>query len=351
MSLVEVLVHYRFFDIIRGRLFALGLTDRAQFVVITVLSFFLSSFLDNLTTTIVMIQIARKFFRGDNLLYAVAAIIISANAGGAFSPIGDVTTIMLWFAGKFNALEVITRAFFPALALWAVVVSIMYPKIKRDTPDENKEVIKKLTRSEKMIIATVIGSFFLPIAMNALGLPPYMGLLIGLGIVWILVDFAKEHSKHETHLTASVEDCLKRSDISSLKFFAGILLAVSALHALGVLDYLADMVYGHAPAVSTIVLGNIGLGFLSAILDNVPLTALAIQILPTTEPSLWVLLALTAGTGGSLLVIGSAAGVVAMGMVKELNFAKYLKIASIPALCGYLAAVSVWAFQYFILGF
>lgn len=351
MSLVEVLVHYKFFDVIRGKLFKLRLSERRQFVVISFLSFILSAFLDNLTTTIVMIQISRRFFKGENLARIAANIIIAANAGGAFSPIGDVTTIMLWFAGKFNALEIISKGFLPSIALWIVATLIMQYGIKGETRDEEGDMVTKLTRSEKGIIGLVLVSFLLPVTMNAVGLPPYMGLLLGLALVWLAVDILKQISHRHTHLEASLDEMIRKTDVPSLKFFIGILFAVAALGELGVLQWLADALYGHAPSIGTMVAGNVGLGFLSAILDNVPLTAMAIKILPTTDAALWALLALTAGTGGSLLVIGSAAGVVAMGMIRELSFARYFRIGFVPALAGYLVAVGVWCAQYFVLGF
>ena len=351
MSLVEVLAHYRFFDVIRGKLDALRLDDARQFLAIALLTFVLSAFLDNLTTTIVMIQIARKFFKGENLLYVVAGIIIAANAGGAFSPIGDVTTIMLWFAKKFTSLEIIVKGFLPALALWIVSTVLLWRNITQSTRDDTNEVITHLSPSEKTIIGLVLVAFMLPVVMNVIGLPPYLGLLIGLGMVWFAVDACKRLYSHQTHLTASIDDMVKKVDIPSLQFFIGILFAVAALHQIGVLDWMTDVIYGHTPSARTVIVGNIGLGLLSAVFDNVPLTAMAVQILPVSDPSLWVLLALTVGTGGSLFVIGSAAGVVAMGMVRELNFAKYFKIAFIPATLGYAAAISVWSVQYFVLGF
>lgn len=351
MSLVEVLVHYKFFDVIRVKLFKLNLSERAQFVVISTITFFLSAFLDNLTTTIVMIQISRRFFSGENLVRITASIVIAANAGGAFSPIGDVTTIMLWFAGKFNALELIARGFLPSLILFIVSTLLILRGIKGDSKDDEEELDIILTKSERGVIGLVLASFLFPVLMNLLGLPPYMGLLLGLAIVWLVVDMSKQISGRKTHLEASLEEMLKRTDIASLNFFIGILFAVAALGELGVLSRLADFLYGASPSDITMVIGNIGMGFLSSILDNVPLTAMAIEILPTNSASLWVLLALTAGTGGSLLVIGSAAGVVAMGMVKELSFAKYFRVATFPALIGYIAAVCVWSAQYFVLGF
>lgn len=351
MSLVEILVHYRFFDIIRGKLYKLGLTEQKQFAVIIILTFFLSAVVDNLTCTIVMVQIARNFFVGTNLIRAVAGIVIAANAGGAFSPIGDVTTIMLWLADKFTAIEILTRGFLPSLTMLTVLIAFMYPKFRNIKDDTKNEIVTTLGKSEKIIIAGVFGSFMLPVMFNQIHLPPYLGLLLGLGLVWLIIDLFKQIRPKPTHLEASIDEFIKKTDIPSLKFFIGILLAVSALANLGILESASHFLYGEEGSIIRVVFGNIGLGVLSAIVDNVPLTAIAIDVLPTTNSSLWVLLALTVGTGGSLLVIGSAAGVIAMGMVKELSFGSYLKHAFVPALAGYVAGISVWAIQYFVFGF
>jgi Na+/H+ antiporter NhaD/arsenite permease-like protein len=349
MSLVEVLVHYRFFDVIRGKLFEYHFNDKQQFVVLMVITFFLSAVLDNLTTTIVMIQIARRFFKNENLLVMITGIVISANAGGAFSPIGDVTTIMLWLAGKFSALNIITLGILPSLALLAVSTLLLRRKLTHESVDETTELVTKLSHSEKLIIIVTLLSFLLPIIVHQAGLPPYMGLLLGLGIVWILVDIFKTYAQTETHLTASLEELIRKTDLPAIKFFIGILLAVAALGALGVLATISNSIYGATPSVNSVITGNVLLGLLSAILDNVPLTAIAINILTIESQTLWVLLALTVGTGGSLLAIGSAAGVVAVGMVKELTFEKYFKIAFVPALLGYFACVGVWYLQYIVI--
>lgn len=349
MSLVEILIHYQFFDIVRARLFKLGLTDRQQFVVLSIIVFFLSSIIDNLTATIVSIQIARKFFKGDDLIKVAGGLVIAANAGGAFSPIGDVTTIMLWLADKFTATQIVLQGFLPAVTLLAVSLLLLAPKIKNTGFDIKSEIVNKLGKSEKTIIAATFGSFALPLLMTFLDLPPYLGLLIGLGVVWILVDSFKQIRPKQTHLTASIEKLIKSSDIPSLKFFVGILLAVGALNSLGVLEALSQSIYGGAPTITRIIGGNIGLGVLSAVFDNIPLTAIAIDILQTNDASLWVLLALTVGTGGSLLVIGSAAGVIAMGMIKELTFGRYLRYTMVPALFGFAAACLVWGVQHYLI--
>lgn len=350
MSLVEVLLHYKFFDIVRGKLFTLGLNEKKQFVVIYFIAFFLSAIIDNLTTTIVMIQIARKFFKGENFVISAAGIVIAANAGGAFSPIGDVTTIMLWLSGKFSSADIILKGFFPSLTLAFVSMIMLYSKIVESAYDSTNEIITKLGRSEKIIISLVFSSFALPLLMNLFKLPPYLGLLIGLGMVWVTIDLFREYKPKQSHLDASIESFIKKCDIASLKFFVGILLAVSALNNLHILEYFSSVLYGHDPSINRIILGNIGLGIFSSIVDNVPLTAIAIKILNISSTSLWVLMALTVGTGGSLLVIGSAAGVVAMGMVKELTFAKYFQIAFKPALFGFFSGISIWYVQYLIFG-
>lgn len=348
MTLVEILVHYRFFDFLRAKLFALGLRDAAQLVLITGIAFFLSAIIDNLTTTIVMVQIARRFFKGNNLLVAAGSIVVAANAGGAFSPVGDVTTIMIWLAGKFSALEIITWGFLPSITIAGVATYLFVRQIEGTTADE-KPVEEKvvLNTSEKVVIGMSFSSFILPLLAHLAGLPPFMGLLFGVGLVGLTIGlFANTAKKRESHLSVDIEKLLGKVDITSLLFFIGILFAVGALGFLGILDGISQSLFGEDPAITRLVAGSVLLGALSAIVDNIPLTAAALDILQTTDFRLWVLLALCVGTGGSMLVIGSAAGVVAMGMVKELTFKQFLKIATIPAAVGYVAGIGVWCLQY-----
>lgn len=349
MALVEILIHYRFFDFLRTKLSDLHLSDKKQFIVMGILTFFLSAVLDNLTVTIVMIQIARRFYKDENLLVAAAGIVILANAGGAWSPIGDVTTIMLWLAGKFAAVDVITQGILPSATLGIIALFLLTKKIKNSTFEIKEELQAKFSTGEKVVILLTLSSFSLPLFMNFLHLPPYMGLLLGLGMVWLLIEFAKTRSQTQTHLVANIDQLLQRTDISSLNFFIGILLSVSALHALGILEKMSHLVLGESPSFERLVSGNVIMGLFSAIIDNVPLTAIAIDTIKSTDPSMWVLTAVTVGTGGSALIIGSVAGVIAMGMVKQLTFDKYLKIATIPALLGYFGAVIVWVAQYHVI--
>ena len=353
MTLVEILIHYRFFDLVRTKIQKFQLTDSGQIWLLSTVAFFLSAIIDNLTTTIVMIQIARRFFRGNNLLVAGSAIVIVANAGGAFSPIGDITTIMLWLAGKFTVGEVLAWGFLPSVAMMGVSVWLLARKIQRDTPDseENGQESFHLTRSERIVVSTALLSFSLPLIAHFFGLPPYIGLIFGLGATGVAMSFfARVARRPATHLSADIERLLKSVDYASILFFVGILLAVGALRHLGILADISSAIFGPDPATWRLVLGNTLLGAFSAIVDNIPLTAAAIDIVTSHHPAIWVLLALSVGTGGSLLVIGSAAGVVAMGMIKELSFKKYFDAAFAPAFIGYIAAIAVWCIEYAVFG-
>jgi len=378
MTLVEILTHYRFFDLIRAKILALGLNDRKQLWVIGSVSFFLSAIIDNLTATLVMLAISMSFFAGKNLLRAAAVVVIAANAGGAWSPIGDVTTIMLWLADKFTAVEIVLFGFLPSLALFVTSTFLLTMDVSLDTQDTVEESIE-ISRSEKIIIGVSLISFLFPLLVSRIGLEPYFGLVFGLGLVGILIALFRVRSKklfsleenmvegtdengnnggygpeglsslgvpHQTHLTSNIEKKLARIDLASLLFFIGILLAVGALSHLGVLELISHVLLGVDPSIVRLVIGNSTLGILSAIMDNIPLTAAAIDILKTNDSAIWVLLAIAVGTGGSILVIGSAAGVVAMGKVKDLTFFNYIKIATFPAFAGYIVAIAVWYAQY-----
>jgi Na+/H+ antiporter NhaD/arsenite permease-like protein len=364
MTLVEILVHYRFFDWIRTRLLALGLNDYRQLWVIGVVSFILSSLIDNMTATLVMLAIAGRFFRGSNMQVAAATIVIAANAGGAWTPIGDVTTLMLWLAGKYTAIEIMAWGLLPSVTLFVASTWLLGRGLQGDTRDVDDEPVV-LSRSEKVIVWCTLGSFPLPLLFSQIGLEPYFGLIFGLGIVGMLIAAFRLAAaralglsslsedvldsvagSHQTHLTSDIEKKLARIDIASLLFFAGILLAVGALDHLRILDSISNVLLGERPGIARFVAGNASLGALSAIVDNIPLTAAAIGILKTTDPAVWSLLALTVGTGGSMLIIGSAAGVVAMGRVKDLTFYRYMRLATFPAAVGYVAAIAVWGMQY-----
>lgn len=349
LALIEILVHYKFFDLIRAKLIALNVGDKQQFLLVMVITFFFSGILDNIAITIAMLQIALRFFTGKNMIIAAAGIVIAANAGGAWSPVGDVTTIMLWLAGKFTALEIIRYAFFPSLALALVAGTMLYRKLD-DTSFEKREKDDTLTPSfgEKMVITMALLSFVLPLLVSFIGLPPYMGLFLGLGLTWCIIEFAKKRrrSNNPTHMTANIDKIVQSVDISSIKYIMGILLAVFALSTLGVLQWLSQIVVGADPSTSHLILVNMGLGFLSGIVDNASLVAIAMNTLPMENPELWALTAIAAGNGGSLFVIASAAGIVAMGGYKKLTMSEYFKVATFPVLLGLLVAFGVWYLQF-----
>ncbi|OGG27832.1 hypothetical protein A3A64_04880 [Candidatus Gottesmanbacteria bacterium RIFCSPLOWO2_01_FULL_48_11] len=344
MTLVEILTHYGLFDVIYTKLVYMRLKDKAQFVILSFLTFIFSAFLDNLTTTIVFLQIAGRFFRGQNLLRASAAIVIAANAGGAFSPIGDVTTTMLWLAGKFTTPTVITQGILPSLTVFVVSMLFLSKRITADTKDVVERPIR-IGKIEWLVISLCLFSFVLPLVMTTLHFPPYIGLLLGLGTVWFVVDVIKHRLPQRTSLMISIEKFFQKTDISSLYFFIGILLSISALRHIGLLDDISKTIFSSAKT-EHIIAGNVLIGSLSAVFDNIPLTAAAIDIVKTTDQRLWVLLAFTVGVGGSILSIGSAPGIIAMSMVRELTFARYLKIATIPAIVAYALGVLVWFLQF-----
>jgi len=351
LALIEILVHYRLFDLIRGKLIKLNVGDRQQFLIILGLTFSFSAILDNIAITIAMLQIARRFFTGKNMLIAAAGIVIAANAGGAWSPIGDITTVLLWLAGKFTAIEIIQYAFLPSLALMVTAGLLLYRKLD-DTSflKREKDDTLKLSTSEKAVISTALLSFLFPLLMSFVGLPPYMGLLFGLGLTWCVIELAKQFSRHkaETHMSANIEKLIQTVDISSVKYIMGILLAVMALSTIGVLQWMSHIVVGAEPSTEHLILVNIGMGLLSGIVDNASLVAIAINALPMDNPELWSLTAIAAGNGGSLMVIASAAGVVAMGSYKQLTVGEYFKIATLPAFVGLIVGFIVWIVQFYL---
>ncbi len=352
MTIVEILLHYRFFDWIREKIVQKKISQVQLFWLLGGLTFILSAVLDNLTTTLIMIQIGRKIYKHQgNFLIFVANTVIAANAGGAASPIGDVTTIMLWLVNKFNAVQVISMGIVPALVTWLIPQALMTRKIEKHEEAEKANPEFDIVNEEKVqpfwsVIIIGMFSFLLPVIFNLIGLPPFLGLLLGVGILWIFIDIKSKHGR-ETFASGKVIDIIQKTDITTLKFFIGILLAVGALAHIGLLKDLNTLIFGEEINIWRLVMGNTALGFMSSILDNVPLVAAAIKMFPAgVSAAIWVLLALTAGVGGSMLVIGSAAGVAAMGQVKELNFAYYLKKASLPALLGFLGGVATWIGMY-----
>jgi Na+/H+ antiporter NhaD/arsenite permease-like protein len=276
---------------------------------------------------------------------------------------------MLWLAGKFSTTELVRWAFLPSFTLFLTTTWMLARNIVGESRDIEEETIR-LTNSEKAVIGMALLSFPMPLLASQIHLPPYMGLLFGLGCVGLLISFFhnKERkvleagkteeteelpeikgSTESAHLSSDIEKKLARTDIASLMFFAGILLAVGALEHLGILETISHFLLGEDPSIARYVVGSGSLGVLSAIVDNIPITAAAMGILSTSDPAIWTLLAICVGTGGSMLIIGSAAGVVAMGRVKELTFFRYLRLATLPNAIGFVAALVVWTLQYVLL--
>ncbi len=326
---------------------------------IAFMAFFLSAILDNLTTSIVMIMVLRKLVqdRKERLIYA-ALVIIAANSGGAFSPIGDVTTIMLWIKGVITTQGVITEIFIPSLVSMVIPAFILqYQLSGKFDKEQNLKVaeISAFTKTQRTIIfwLGVGGLCFVPVFRSLTNLPPFMGILLVLGILWTVTEIFHRSTDEEDTMAKRVTELLTRIDLSTILFFLGILMAVSCLEHIGVLTALGQSLDQVSGGNHYLVTGIIGV--LSSIVDNVPLVAGAMGMYPVAPTGdmavdgiFWQLLAYCAGVGGSMLIIGSAAGVVVMGLEK-ITFGWYLKRITWIAFVGYLCGMfSYWVIRTFI---
>ncbi|PRP66196.1 sodium:proton antiporter NhaD [Nonlabens agnitus] len=342
MTIVEIIDAHEGFSIITDRITT---THRVKLLwILGILTFFLSAALDNLTTAIVMAALLRKMIKDKKDLWMFAGIlIIAANAGGAWSPIGDVTTIMLWIGGQVTASNIITQIFIPSLVCLLVPLLIMSFRFKGNIESAHKtshEVVPVTNYEKKVVFFVGIGVLlFVPVFKSLTGLPPFLGILFGLGIVWILTELIHKSkaAKHKHSLT--IAGVLRRIDTPSILFFLGILIAVGSLQSAG---HLVDLATVLDENFNNIFAVNASIGVLSSIVDNVPLVAAAMGMysLETypVDNTFWELLAYCAGTGGSILIIGSAAGVAIMGILK-IDFMWYLKNISLLALVGYIAGI------------
>ena len=330
---------------------------------IAFMTFILSAILDNLTTSIVMIMILRKLVsdKKDRLIYA-ALVVISANSGGAFSPIGDVTTIMLWNKGVITAAGVIMEIFIPSLVSMVIPAYILSFSLKGNlsfTKDQAHSFqASELTTSQRKIIffLGVGGLIFVPIFKSITHLPPFIGILLVLGVLWTVTEIFYANLKEKEEKGAMqkrVTDMLSRIDMSTILFFLGILMAVACLETIGVLTSLGKGLDVAFEGNHYLVTGIIGV--LSSIVDNVPLVAGCMGMYPVqaagdmaVDGIFWQLLAYCAGVGGSMLIIGSAAGVIVMGLEK-ITFGWYLRKITWIAFVGYLAGIiCYWALRTFI---
>jgi Na+/H+ antiporter NhaD/arsenite permease-like protein len=314
--------------------------------VVCFVAFFLSAVLDNLTTTIVMVSLIRKLIPDKEMrLFFAGMIVIAANAGGAWSPIGDVTTTMLWIGGQISASSIMTSLLIPSIVC-AVVPLLFLTFTMKGTLGEFKEDTKATASSIKsgnLMLALGIGALIsVPIFKTVTHLPPYMGMLLGLGVLWVISELINPDLDEAERKNYTASHALAKIDMPSVLFFLGILLAVGALQSMGTLANFAGYLsttFGDNRIIITLI------GLLSAVVDNVPLVAASmgmysLEMYPMDD-FIWTYLAYCAGTGGSILIIGSAAGVAAMGMEK-IEFGWYLKRISLLAALGYFAGAGVY---------
>ncbi len=352
MAIVELLDAHDGFDLITTRIVQ---TDKRVLLwIVSFITFFLSAILDNLTTTIVIVSLLRKLIKDpEDRLFFAGIVIIAANAGGAWSPIGDVSTTMLWIGNQITTKEVIVGIFLPSLTCLLVPLIILSFRLKGhiERPDNvNTNNTDALSPKQQAIIffSGIAILIMVPIFKTVTHLPPFMAILLGLGILWVLTEILHGKKDEEDKHALSVVMALRKIDASSILFFLGILVSVSALQSTGILAGLADWMTKTIANDYVIVMS---LGLLSSIVDNVPLVAAAqgmydLSVYPT-DHIFWEFLAYCTGTGGSVLIIGSAAGVAAMGM-EDIQFFWYLKRISLLALIGYFAGAGVYILQHSI---
>ena len=352
MTIVEIVDQHGGFNWVRGAL--ASKTKRSLLWKIAFMTAILSAVLDNLTTSIVMIMILRKLVQDkqDRIWYAVC-VIIAANAGGAFSPIGDVTTIMLWNGEMITALGVISEIIVPSFVAFIVPTAVMQMHLKGELPkieDKREAEISHITKNERIMIFClgVGGLCCVPVFHTVTELPAFMGILGVLGILWCVTEIIYRKKEEHDPMAKRVTKMLSRIDLSTIMFFLGILMAVAVLSEIGVLTSIGkwlDVTIGN----DYLVTGAIGV--LSSIVDNVPLVAGAMKMyVINASPNLvvdgifWQLLAYCAGVGGSMLIIGSAAGVVVMGL-EHINFGWYMKNVTWIAFVGYVAGIVCYWFE------
>lgn len=350
MTLVELVDAHDGFDVLVSRI----KTRRKMPLlwIIGIVSFFLSAVLDNLTTTIVMISFIRKLVndREERLLLA-GIIVIAANAGGAWSPIGDVTTTMLWIGGQVTTGSLLQHVFLPSVACLIVPLLLISRQFKGTLiPMETGPSVKIESLSEKhktiVFLVGIGGLIFVPIFKTLTHLPPFMGMLLSLGMVWTITELMHADKDEEDKDALSVKRALKRTDTPSILFFVGILLAVGVLETTGILRGCAEFLSNNIGNQSVIA---IVIGVVSAVVDNVPLVAASMGMYDMgqfpQDNAFWHFIAYCAGTGGSMLIIGSAAGVAAMGMEK-IEFFWYLKRIGWLAAAGYFAGCAVFIVEH-----
>ena len=366
MTIVETVDSYHGFSIITKRITT---TNKVKLLwIVSILTFFFSAVLDNLTTTIVMVSLLRKLIDDrETRLFYLGMVVVAANAGGAWSPIGDVTTTMLWIGSQLTTTTIITQLFLPSMVTLLVPLIFLSFRLKGDLKrpeleDRDTGVISPKIQT-LIFFMGVGGLLFVPVFKTVTHLPPFMGMMLSLGILWLTTEIIvnKKKKVQEIQSLLNVNEVLQKIDVASVLFFLGILLGVAALQEAGFLDLVADYLRESLGNIYTI---NIAIGLISAVIDNVPLVAGAMGMYEITTPEMlqaaspenaewlsffvedgrfWQFLAFCAGTGGSVLIIGSAAGVAAMGL-ERIDFIWYLKNISLLALLGYLSGAAFYVF-------
>jgi Na+/H+ antiporter NhaD/arsenite permease-like protein len=344
MTIVELIDAHDGFDLITEKITTTN--KRYLLIIISLLAFVLSAVLDNLTTAIVMATVVKKIIHEKNdRYYFLGLVIISANAGGCFSPIGDVTTTMLWVANKLTPVTIITHLFLPSVICMAVPLSFSMLKIKGHTEAVDLKSSKSLIPTKEKITIFSLGIaclLFVPVFKTITHLPPYMGILFGLGVMWVVTEIIHKRKDSFEKDKFSVVNALTKADVPSVLFFLGILLAVACLQEIHVLTDAASLLnntIGDLKIISAVI------GLLSAVVDNVPLLAATMGMYDfPTDDAFWEMMAYCTGTGGSCLIIGSAAGVAIMGL-ETISFTWYLKNISWLALAGYFAGFLIYNLQ------
>lgn len=347
MTIVELIDSHDGFDIITQKIN----TNSKQrlLIIVSVITFLLSALLDNLTTAIVMTSLCSKILsEKEDRLWFAGMIVIAANSGGAWSPLGDVTTTMLWIGGQITALNIMKELILPSMLaclLPAIIISLRFKGKKFNMAAVPVTSLKERRDGRIILIAGIGFLVFVPIFKTLTHLPPFMGMLLALGLMWVITTIIHKNKEPEVLGQYSVASALQKVDTPSILFFLGILLAVSALQSIGVLKLLAVTL---SENLKNDYLIGTALGLLSAIVDNVPLVAAAqgmydLSTYPT-DHHFWEFLALTTGTGGSAIIIGSAAGVAVMG-IEQIDFMWYLKKISLLALIGFVTGIAVFLLQ------
>jgi len=348
MTIVELIDSHDGFEVITNRIKTKN--KRTLLWIISIFAFFLSAVLDNLTTTIVFVTLLRKLVpeRRERLIF-ISMVIIAANSGGSWSPVGDVTTTMLWIGNQITTTNIMLRLFIPGLVSLLVPLSILSFTMKgkvtlKDVVSNEQSTKRAINKKEQNIVFfSGLGVLlFVPVFKAITHLPTFMGMLFGLGILWLITEMMHKRKDPEHRQSLSVTSALQRMDMPSVLFFLGILLAISALQFTGQLAHLAGIMNREIGNFNAIA---INLGLLSAIVDNVPMVAASIAMYPLshfpTDHAFWEILAYCVGTGGSILVIGSAAGIAAMGLEK-IEFFWYLRRISWLALIGYFSGILIY---------